>query len=59
MRDGIQLATDLYRPPAVPAPVIVVRTPYGRDWEAYGQAAARQLSQRWGPIIKASGIVLD
>jgi uncharacterized protein len=30
MRDGIRLATDLYIPPAVPAPVIAMRTPYGR-----------------------------
>jgi hypothetical protein len=31
MRDGVRLATDLYRPPQLPAPVIAVRTPYGRD----------------------------
>ena len=31
MRDGILLATDLYLPPQLPAPVIAVRTPYGRD----------------------------
>lgn len=30
MRDGIRLATDLYFPPAIPAPVIAMRTPYGR-----------------------------
>lgn len=30
MRDGVRLATDLYLPPATPAPAIVVRTPYGR-----------------------------
>jgi predicted acyl esterase len=30
MRDGIRLATDLYLPPELPAPVIVRRTPYGR-----------------------------
>jgi predicted acyl esterase len=30
MRDGIRLATDLYLPPDTPAPVIAVRTPYGR-----------------------------
>src|SRR4029077_8476227 len=30
MRDGIRLATDLYIPPATPAPVIAMRTPYGR-----------------------------
>lgn len=30
MRDGVQLATDLYLPPAVPASAIAMRTPYGR-----------------------------
>ena len=31
MRDGVLLATDLYLPPRLPAPVVAVRTPYGRD----------------------------
>ncbi|MFI6503934.1 CocE/NonD family hydrolase [Nonomuraea typhae] len=31
MRDGVRLATDLYLPPEPPAPVVAVRTPYGRD----------------------------
>jgi predicted acyl esterase len=30
MRDGIGLATDLYLPPLLPAPVLAMRTPYGR-----------------------------
>jgi predicted acyl esterase len=30
MRDGIRLATDVYRPPVERAPAIVMRTPYGR-----------------------------
>ena len=30
MRDGVRLASDLYLPPNVPAPVLVTRTPYGR-----------------------------
>lgn len=34
MRDGVKLATDLYLPPKTPAPVIAVRTPYGRDGDA-------------------------
>lgn len=29
-RDGIRLATDIYFPPRLPAPAIVMRTPYGR-----------------------------
>jgi uncharacterized protein len=28
--DGLRLATDLYLPPALPAPVVTIRTPYGR-----------------------------
>src|SRR5687767_8128028 len=30
MRDGVQLATDLYLPPVEKAPAIAARTPYGR-----------------------------
>jgi uncharacterized protein len=30
MRDGVRLATDIYLPPSRPAPVIAMRTPYGR-----------------------------
>ena len=35
MRDGVQLATDLYLPPVLPAPAIAMRTPYGRDADGY------------------------
>jgi predicted acyl esterase len=31
MRDGVRLATDVYRPPTSTAPAVVLRTPYGRD----------------------------
>ena len=34
MRDGIRLATDVYVPPALPAPVVVMRTPYYRGADA-------------------------
>lgn len=34
MRDGTQLATDLYLPPHTPAPGVAVRTPYGRGADA-------------------------
>ena len=36
MRDGIRLATDLYLPPILPAPVVVARTPYDRSREDRG-----------------------
>ncbi|HEX6931798.1 MAG TPA: CocE/NonD family hydrolase [Streptosporangiaceae bacterium] len=34
MRDGIRLATDVYLPPKLPAPAVVMRTPYERDADA-------------------------
>ena len=34
MRDGVRLATDIYLPPAVPAPAVVTRGPYGRGSDA-------------------------
>lgn len=40
-RDGISLATDIYLPPVVPGPVMVMRTPYGR---ANDQIAGMMLS---------------
>lgn len=30
MRDGVQLATDIYRPAEGPSPVLMIRTPYGK-----------------------------
>ena len=35
MRDGVRLATDLYLPPELPAPAVLLRTPYGRSIDAY------------------------
>lgn len=35
MRDGMRLATDIYLPPALPAPTIAVRTPYGRGADLF------------------------
>ena len=34
-RDGTRLATDVYFPPVLPAPVIVMRTPYGRGADSF------------------------
>ena len=34
MRDGIRLATDVYLPPKLPAPAVVMRTPYERDQDS-------------------------
>jgi uncharacterized protein len=35
MRDGTRLATDIYLPPIEVAPVIAMRTPYGRGADAF------------------------
>jgi len=35
MRDGVRLATDLYRPPPAQSPAIVMRTPYGRAQDKF------------------------
>jgi len=51
MRDGVRLATDLYLPPKFPAPVVVMRTPYGRDLEMRGQAAVMVGLARRGYIV--------
>src|SRR5437773_12379801 len=57
MRDGVRLATDVYRPPSRPdsgaatekLPTILVRSPYGRgldplapSWAAHGYAVVVQ-----------------
>ena len=31
MRDGVELATDLWVPEATPAPTLLVRLPYSKD----------------------------
>jgi hypothetical protein len=61
MRDGVKLATDIYRPEGVsgPLPVIMIRTPYDkRPWRAYtlarmGGAQASPRNQ-YDPYIFAS-----
>src|SRR5262249_27354276 len=50
-RAGPRWPPDLSLPPRVPAPVVIVRTPYGRDWEAYGQAAAMLALARRGYAV--------
>jgi uncharacterized protein len=39
LRDGITLAADLVLPDALPAPVVVMRTPYGRGGESQTKRA--------------------
>src|SRR2546430_17645052 len=48
MRDGVRLATDVYRPPSPPdsgatpakLPTILIRSPYGKDFDPYAPGAA-------------------
>jgi hypothetical protein len=40
MRDGVHLATDVYRPPIAEGPVVVVRTPYDRMSDERGYVAS-------------------
>ena len=39
LRDGITLAADLFRPGPEPAPVVIMRTPYGRSGERQSSRA--------------------
>ena len=39
LRDGITLAADLFRPGPDPAPVVIMRTPYGRSGERQSSRA--------------------
>jgi predicted acyl esterase len=50
MRDGVRLATDLYLPPVTPAPVVVIRTPYGRSLDDSGLVAALLVLARRGYV---------
>jgi putative CocE/NonD family hydrolase len=40
LREGITLSADLALPPGLPAPAVVVRTPYGKTGEPQSQRAA-------------------
>lgn len=51
MRDGVRLATDVYLPPELPAPVIVIRTPYGRAMEMSSFAGAFHSYARRGYVV--------
>jgi len=53
MRDGILLATDIYMPPVLAAPVIAFRTPYVRDMEDFGYVASLMCLARRGYIVVA------
>jgi putative CocE/NonD family hydrolase len=51
MRDGVRLATDTYIPPVISAPVVAMRTPYGRDREPGGYIAALLAFARRGYVV--------
>src|SRR6185312_6059184 len=50
MRDGIQLATDVYLPPSIRAPTVAVRTPYSRGLEPYA-GAFQSLARRGYAVV--------
>lgn len=51
MRDATRLATDVYLPPALPAPVVTIRTPYSRSMEMYGYASTFMSFARRGYVV--------
>jgi len=50
MRDGVRLATDVYRPPQERAPTVVVRSPYGRAGDKF-VALAIALARRGYVVV--------
>jgi predicted acyl esterase len=48
MRDGVRLATDVYRPPPCPAPTLAMRTPYGR---ALREASLLEFARRGYVVV--------
>jgi predicted acyl esterase len=40
LREGITVAADLALPPRLPAPAVVIRTPYGRSGASQSKRAA-------------------
>ncbi|MEZ4863831.1 MAG: CocE/NonD family hydrolase [Caldilineaceae bacterium] len=47
MRDGVQLATDIYRPAdGAPTPVLMARTPYNKEGILGGNSLFRSNGQR-------------
>src|SRR5690242_15647237 len=51
MRDGTRLATDVYLPPTLPAPVVAVRTPYDRGREDRNFVGALLAFARRGYVV--------
>jgi len=52
MRDGVKLATDVYRFPFGRRPAILVRTPYGKDGSEMAAAAAIFLQAGYVAVIQ-------
>jgi predicted acyl esterase len=53
MRDGVSLATDIYLPPVQSGPVIVMRSPYGRNVDGGGLVGSFVAFARRGYIVVA------
>src|ERR1700677_307912 len=51
MRDRVKLATDVYLPPLLSAPVIVMRTPYNRSQDLNGYVGMLLAFARRGYVV--------
>jgi uncharacterized protein len=56
IRDGTRLATDLYLPPVLPAPVVAVRTPYDRARDDRGFVATLLAFARRGYVVVSQDV---
>lgn len=53
MRDGVHLATNIYLPPGEgPWPVVLTRTPYGKDQGNAAQREARYMSNGYARVVQ-------
>ncbi len=60
MRDGIGLATDIYRPRSgSPAPTVFVRTPYNFNWYRDGELQTRQIRTAYNAVSRGYTYVIQ
>jgi len=60
MRDGVRLATDVYRPNTdEPVPIIFSRTPYNFNWYRNGQLNERGLRSAWEAVKRGYAYVVQ
>ena len=60
MRDGVRLATDIYRPNTdEPVPIIFSRTPYNFNWYRDGELNERGLRSAWEAVKRGYAYVVQ